>query len=607
MPAAPLPLSCPRVQDSSPSVRLVGPTDARVAHAWAIKTALKDRSFFNNLITLYSKTPTTLSDALLVFRRIPSPNVVSWTAIISAFAGTPLLSLRLFLSMLHHPVLPNQRTLASLLKTCASAPSLLPAGLQLHSLAVKLSLSCLPFSGSALVHLYSKLGLPDHARQAFDEIPHRDEVCYSAAIVALAQNSRPADAVSLFSDMRSAGVASTMYSVSGVLRAAAESAALEQCRVLHAHAVAAGFESNLVVATALVDAYGKSGLVLDARKVFDGMLPGANIVGWNAMMAAYAQQGDSTSAFQLFDGMADYGLVADELSFLAILTAFSNSGSVTEADRWLHSMSSDFGVAPGLEHYTCVVGAMARVGRLEEAEHLVQTMPFEPDTAVWRTLLTACAVHGVPYLGRTVGRRLLDHNPRDDSAYVMLSNIHAAAGRWSEMAQVRTLMKERGVRKEGGRSWIEVRGEVHVFMAGDRRHERAAEIYTKLAELMEEIAKLGYVEASEVVLHEVEEAEKREALWYHSEKLAVAFGVVSGAAPPGKALRVVKNLRICRDCHEAFKYMSRVLEREIVVRDVNRYHRFENGSCTCGDFWKRKCFMGRSKGCGCTSSIMHFH
>ncbi|XP_058089402.1 pentatricopeptide repeat-containing protein At4g33170-like [Magnolia sinica] len=567
-----------------PSV--VGPTSSPgPIHARAIKTGTTDLSIFNSLITLYSKNPSTLSYALRLFNEIPSPNVVSWTSIITAHASTPF-SLSLFLSMLRHPLLPPppQRTLATLLKTCASLPSL-STGLQLHSLALKLSLSHLPFSGSALVHIYLKCSLPDDARKAFDGIPHRDEVCYAAAIVGLAQNCRSADVISIFAGMRSAGVGSTMYSVSAALRAAAEAAALEQCRILHAHAAVAGLKSNLLVGTALVDAYGKSGLVSDARQVFDGLLPGANIIGWNSMMAAYAQQGDSGSAIELFYRMPSHGLVADELSILAILTAFSNSGLVFEAKQWLDSMTNEYGVQPGLEHYTCVVGTMAWADQLKDAENLANTMPFEPDAAVWRTLLSACATHGAVDMGRVVGHKLLEHNPRDDSAYVMLSNINTAAGRWPEMAEVRTMMKDRGVKKEGGRSWIEVRGEVHIFLAGDRRHERTAEIYAKLVELMEEIAKLGYVEASEVVLHEVEAAEKREALWYHSEKLVVAFGVVSGAAPPGKALRVVKNLRICRDCHEAFKFMSRALEREIVVRDVNRYHKFEHGSCTCGDYW----------------------
>jgi len=241
---------------------------------------------------------------------------------------------------------------------------------------------------------------------------------------------------------------------------------------------------------------------------------------------------------------------------------------------------------PGLEHYTCLVGALGRAGRLQEAEGVAMTMPFVPDAAVWRALLSSCAYHGAADMAWAMARRLLEINPHDDSAYVIAANVLSVAGRWDEVAEVRKMMKDRRVKKEGGRSWIEVRGKVYVFLAGDRRHESTEEIYEKLAELMKEIEKLGYVPVwKEMMLHKVGEGEKKEALWYHSEKLAVAFGVVSGAAPPGKALRIVKNLRICRDCHEVFKYFSRVLERDIIVRDVNRYHRFLNGSCSCGDIW----------------------
>ncbi|XP_043708249.1 pentatricopeptide repeat-containing protein At4g33170-like [Telopea speciosissima] len=555
----------------------------RHIHGHAIKTAIRDpTSVLNNLITLYSQS-NLLSDAVRLFHQIPSPNVVSWTALISAHAKTHL-SLHHFISMLRHPTLPNQRTLASLFKTCASLPQI-SFGLQLHSLSLKLSLAHLPFSGSALVHLYSRCRLPVEARKVFDEIPLRDEVCYAAIIVGLAQNSRSTDALSLFTDMRSVGIGSTMYSVSGALRAASEVAALEQCRIIHAHAVVIGLDLNVVVGTALVDGYGKSGLVLDAHHVFSALLPDVNIVGWNAMMSGYAQQGDKQSVLELFSRMVDHGFVADDYSFLAILTACSNAGSLPEVQKWLNSMKSDYELEPGIEHYTCVVGAMARAGQLEEAKHLAMTMPFEPDAAVWRTLLSACAIHGAADMAWVVGQRLLELDSQDDSAYAILANVHATAGRWEEVAQVRKQMKVRRVRKESGQSWIEVRGEVHVFLAGDRRHERTMEIYAKLTDLMEEIKTLGYVEVSDAMLHEVEAAEKKEALWYHSEKLAVAFALISGAAPPGKPVRVVKNLRICRDCHEAFKYLSRVIEREIVVRDVNRYHKFVNGICACGDYW----------------------
>lgn len=376
-----------------------------------------------------------------------------------------------------------------------------------------------------------------------------------------------------------------MYSVSGALCAAAELAALEQCRIIHGHAVVTGLDMGMVVGTALVDGYGKCGLVSDAHGVFDELVSEMNIIGWNAMMASYAQQGDWNSVMELFGSMEARGLVPDEYSFLAILSAFYNAGLVGETGQWLSRMRFDYGLEPLLEHYTCLVGAMGRAGRLEEAEKIAMTMPFAPDAAVWRALLSGCAQHGNVDMAWTMSKRLLGFDPHDDSAYVIVANVFAGAGRWDEVKEIRKMMKDRRVRKEGGRSWIEVQGKVHVFLAGDRRHERTEEIYGKLAELIEEIEKLGYVPCLDDVLHEMGESEKREALMFHSEKLAVAFGLVSGAAPPGKAMRIVKNLRICRDCHEAFKYFSLVVEREIIVRDVNRYHKFSDGNCNCRDCW----------------------
>ncbi|KAK9103856.1 hypothetical protein Sjap_021110 [Stephania japonica] len=419
----------------------VAPHDIRCTHARAIKTA--DIYLHNNLITLYSKSNRP-SDVLRVFHQIPTPNVVSWTALISSTSNNPL-SLRHFVSMLRYPTLPNQRTLATLLKTCAALSSL-HFGLQLHSLSLKLSLSHSPFSASALINFYSKTRLPQNALKVFDEMPHRDEVSYSALIVGLAQNARPTEALSVFSNLRRSYVASTMYSVSGALSAAAELAGLEQCRIVHGHCVGVGLDCDVVVATALVNGYGKCGVVRDARRVFDGMLGSLNLVGWNAMLAGYAQLGDSVGVVELFDLMTlrgGGGVRPDELSFLAILGAFSNAGLVFECENWLRRMSLEYNVEPGLEHYTCVIGALARVGRLEEAEKLAVTMPYEPDSAVWRTMLSACVSHGE-----------------------------------TEMA-----------------------------------------------------SKMG------------------------------------------------------RDCHEAFKHMSLVIQREILVRDVNRYHKFVDGNCTCGDHW----------------------
>lgn len=419
----------------------------------------------------------------------------------------------------------------------------------------------------------------------FDEIPEKDEVCYSAAIVGLAQNARSVDSLSVFAEMRSSGVGSTIYSVSGALRAVAELAAMEQCRIVHGHAVVVGLHKNVIVGTALIDGYGKSGLANDARRVFDENLSVLNIVAWNAMMAAYAQQGDKNSLLELFHLFEKRGLLPDEYTFLAVLTVFCNVGLDVESEIWIERMRVEYGLEPSLEHYTSLIGAMGRAGRINDAEKIAMKMPYEPDAAVWRALLSFSAMHGLADTAWKMAQRLLEIDPNDDSAYVIAANVLSSAGRWDEVSRLRKMMRDRRVKKEGGKSWVEVKGKVHIFMAGERKHERVEEIYAKLEELMEKCEKLGYVPLREEMLHDVSEEEKRKGLWYHSERLALAFGVVSGGIPKGKEIRIVKNLRICRDCHECFKYMSRVVEREIIVRDVNRYHRFSDGDCSCRDIW----------------------
>ncbi|KZV34028.1 pentatricopeptide repeat-containing protein-like [Dorcoceras hygrometricum] len=563
-------------------------SDPRCMHAKAIKTCItpapQNRAFFNNLITLYSNS-NLRSLALRLFNSIPCPNTVTWTSIISGFSASPL-AISLFLSMLRQSatILPNARTVASLLKTCAFL-NYVSIGPQMQALSFKLALYGNSFVGSAFVSLYCKMSDLDSALKAFDELSERDEVCFGAIINGLAQNKRPIDALRCFAEMRKEDALSSFHSISGALCAASGVAMLEQCRILHGHAVVIGMDSDVYIGTGLIDGYGKCGLVEEARRVFNELEVGLNVAGWNAMMAGYAQQGNSDLVVELFCIMERRGKKPDEYSSLAVLTAFYNAGLDMEAERWFHRMKLRHGLEPRIEHYTCLVGVLGRAGRLEEAEKVALTMPYEPDAAVWRILLSSCVSNRNANMALRMSSKLLEIDPSDDSALVILANAFAITERWDGVKQVWKMMNDKRLRKEIGRSWIEVRGSVCVFFAGDTRHPMKDEIYTKLTELMNEIENLGYVPILDEMLHEVDEEEKRVSLWRHSEKLAVAFGLLSGVTPPGKPLRIVKNLRICKDCHEAFRYISMVTKREIIVRDAHRYHRFLNGICNCGNTW----------------------
>uniref|UniRef100_A0A7N0UQP5 Pentatricopeptide repeat-containing protein n=1 Tax=Kalanchoe fedtschenkoi TaxID=63787 RepID=A0A7N0UQP5_KALFE len=432
-------------------------SDPRTIHARIIKCRPPDKAAYNGLIHHYSKSQLNKNlrqtYALRVFHvYLSRPTVVSWTCLISALGDTHS-SLTHFVSMLRYGTMPNQRTLAVLLKACAALCTV-SFGMQVHGVAHKMSLSTELFAGSALVNFYSKSGRSDDAWKLFGEMPERDPVSYSAVIVGLAQNSQPVDALSCFADMVACGVPATEYSVSAALTSVGDMAVLEPCRILHGHAVVTGHYPNVVVGTSLLDAYGKCGLISEARQIFDELLPDMNLVGWNAMMSSYAQQGESKLVLDMFTSMNARGFTPDEYSFLAVLSCLQNAGLADQAEGWLNEMKLKYGVEPQIEHYTCVVGALSGVGRLKEAVRVATSMPFEPDGAMWRTLLIACASHGDADMAETASNRLLELDPHDDSAYIILANILSNKGKLAEVAELRKKMKNSMIRRVVGRSWL---------------------------------------------------------------------------------------------------------------------------------------------------------
>jgi hypothetical protein len=210
-------------------------------------------------------------------------------------------------------------------------------------------------------------------------------------------------------------------------------------------------------------------------------------------------------------------------------------------------------------------------------------MPIEPTAAVWGALLAACRTHKNAKVGQFAADHVFELNPDDSGPAVLLYNIYASTGQWDAAARARKIMKATGVKKEPACSWIEIENSVHMFVAGDDAHPRAQEIYKMWDEISMKIRKEGYVPDMDYVLLHVDDQEREANLQYHSEKIALAFALIQ--MPEGATIRIMKNIRICGDCHSAFKYISKVYKREIVVRDTNRFHHFSNGSCSCGDYW----------------------
>jgi hypothetical protein len=230
-----------------------------------------------------------------------------------------------------------------------------------------------------------------------------------------------------------------------------------------------------------------------------------------------------------------------------------------------------------------MVDLLGRAGDVEGAEQFIYDMPIEPDAVVWSALLGACKIYKNVQIGRRAAEKLFSIEPSNAGNYVMLSNIYSSQGMWDEVAKVRKLMKKQGVNKEPGCSWMQIKNRMHSFVTGDEEHEQIQDIYATLRELYTLLKATGYVPDTEFVLHDIDEEQKESSLLYHSEKLAVAYGLL--VTPKGMPIQIMKNLRICGDCHSFIKFVSHVTKREIDIRDGNRFHHFRNGSCSCGDFW----------------------
>ncbi|CAI0628413.1 unnamed protein product [Linum tenue] len=281
--------------------------------------------------------------------------------------------------------------------------------------------------------------------------------------------------------------------------------------------------------------------------------------------------------------MIEKGFLPDEATFLSILSVCSNMGLVEEGKKHFESMSKVYGITPSLEHYACVVNILSRAGQFDEVEAFIKEQKLSTHALIWETVLGACKLHGNLDLGETAARKLFELQPKEDSAYVFLSNIFASKGRWDDVQKIRVLMSEEGIKKEPGCSWVGVDGQVHVFVSQDGSHPKTEQIYAKLQDLKQRLSFSGYIPKTENVLHNISSREKIEHLWHHSERLALGLALIS--ASPGMPIRIFKNLRICEDCHEVMKVISYVTSREIVIRDFKRFHHFKLGSCSCQDSW----------------------
>eukprot|EP01018_Ginkgo_biloba_P007209 Gb_35258 [translate_table: standard] len=483
----------------------------RKTHAHIVETGFAQNMYLgNNLINMYGKCRS-LECARLVFDKMSKRNIVSWNTMIAGYAqnGFGEEALELFRQMQLKGEKPNHLTFASVVKACASIAAL-EQGKNVHDQIMETVFETNVVVGTALVDMYAKCGSLESAREVFDKIieknvvswnsmiagyaqngytdgalklffqmPNPDVIAWTALIASFVQNGRSEDALKLFYQMQKASMKPDQFAFASMLNACGNLVALEEGKQAHSYIIRTGLNSDVALENALVDMYAKCGVIEDASQVFDKM-PRRNLFSWTAMIAGSALHGRGKEALKLFEEMVQKGMKPDEITFVGVLSACSHAGLVDEGHIYFESMSGKHGITPTVEHYTCMVDLLGRAGSLAEAESFISQMPINPNAAVWGAFLGACRIHDDLLLGKHAAEHLFEFHLQDAGTYVLISNMYAAAGKWDDVARVRKLMKERGIQKQPGCSWIEVNNMRHAFVVEDRLHPQKDEIYTNL-------------------------------------------------------------------------------------------------------------------------------
>ncbi|MFS7976982.1 putative tetratricopeptide-like helical domain superfamily [Helianthus anomalus] len=499
-------------------------------HASVLKSPYEGDVYMGSaLIDMYSKCGN-VGCAQKVFNRMNQRNTVSWNSLISCYEqnGPADEALDVFRRMMNNGIDPDEVTLASVISACASL-SELNLGREIHNRVVKFNklrddivicnalvdmyakcskitqarwiFDTMPIKNiitqTSIISGYAKSANVETARSIFFNMPDRNIVSWNALIAGYTQNGDNETALGLFRKLKQENVFPTHYTFGNLLNACANLADLRLGQQAHTHVVKHGFrfesgpESDIFVGNSLIDMYVKCGSIEDGKRVFINMAC-KDWVSWNAIMVGFAQNGYGVETIELFKEMLAASEKPDHVTMIGLLSACSHAGLVNEGRYYFNSMSKEFGIQPTSDHYACIVDLLGRAGCLDEAKDLIDNMPMQPDAVVWASLLGGCKVHGNIELGKYVAEKLIEIDGNNSGPYVLLSNMYAEMGNWGEVKRVRKLMKQKGVVKQPGCSWIEVEGKVHVFMVKDRRQAKKKEIYLVLRTLSKVMKLFGY-------------------------------------------------------------------------------------------------------------------
>lgn len=440
-------------------------------------------------------------------------------------------------------------------------------------------------SYNSMIDGYGKYRKFELAQDLFDKMTTKDVITWTSMISACVRNNHLKEALHLFRKMLRSRVQLDAPAIVSVLSAIAELGFVEEGKWIHTYLSTnkLGFD-NSFLGSALVDMYAKCGYIDDAYHIFETISHRRKIGDWNSMISGLAIHGLGQEALSLFYDLEKMKIEPNDVSFIGLLSACSHGGLVDEGEFCFKTMQEQYHIVPKLQHYGCMVDLYSRAGHIDDALRVLKNMPFEADILSWKAILSASMKHGNVEMGEIAATRALELAPDDSSCYILLSNIYAKAKRWDDVAKIRLLMRERGVRKTPGCSSILVDGYVHEFLVGKEVKANCnGMVLSKIEEIVCRLKLEGYQPELNQVLLDVEEEEKVGLISVHTEKMAVAFGLihVSRCVP----IHIVNNMRVCCDCHSFLKLVSKVYDHQIILRDQNRFHCFKNGSCSCNEYW----------------------
>ncbi|XP_042507130.1 pentatricopeptide repeat-containing protein At1g19720 [Macadamia integrifolia] len=521
-------------------------------HSIGIKTGyMEDVLFGNSLIDLYSKC-SKIESAQRIFDNISEKDIFTWNSMIGGYtqSGYCGKAYDLFVMMQDSGLQPNVVT------------------------------------WNVMISGHIQNGDEDRAMEFFqrmetDGMIKQNTVTWNLLVSGMLQNGHINKALEIFRQMQSFQVPPNSVTLLSILPAFANLVALKKVKEIHGCILRRSLNSELSLANSLIDAYAKSGDMVYARAVFED-LSSTDIISWNSIMSGYVLHGLPDVALDLFGRMRQVGLNPSRGTITHIILAYSLKGMVDEGKQIFSSIIDDYQISPNLEHFSAVVTLFGRSGRLGEATTFIEDVDFEPDSTVWDALLTACRVHGSIGLAVQAAEHLMELEPGNPLHFRLVSQIYALVERSEDTSNVRKPKMINGTTKFLGSSWIEIKNTVHTFITGDKSMPNSDSLYSQLSCIAEKI-RVAAPKSHDTQLC-IEEEENEEVAGIHSEKLAIAFALI-GSPYSSKSIRIVKNLRMCRDCHRTAKLFSLVYGREIYLRDPKCLHHFKNGQCSCRDYW----------------------